>query len=344
MTVPGLDWPRLVDWMAAHVPSAGEPLRASLISGGKSNLTYLVEASERPVVLRRPPLGHVLPTAHDMRREWRVISALAETPVPVPPALAFCPDEDVIGAPFYVMGHVDGTAVRTREDLGDPPPAQARRLGERLAEILAAIHAVDYGEAGLGDFGRPDGYLARQLQRWEQQWERSKAADVPEYDRLVARLRERMPATSASTLVHGDYRLDNTLVRLDPQPPEIQAVVDWEMSTLGDPLADLGLTLAYWHDPGDDERAAVPVAGDVTLAPGFLSAAEFAAHYAKASGRDIADLHFYVAFGNFKLAVIVEGIHARFRQGKTVGEGFDGLGAAMPTLIARAHRMLDQEA
>ncbi|WP_101787143.1 phosphotransferase family protein [Nonomuraea indica] len=344
MTVPGIDWPRLAAWMPAHVPSAGEPLRASLISGGKSNLTYLVEASERPVVLRRPPLGHVLPTAHDMRREWRVISALADTPVPVPPALAFCADEDVIGAPFYVMGHVAGTAVREKEELAGLPPERARRLAERLAEVLAAIHDVDYRQAGLADFGRPEGYLARQLQRWEQQWERSKTADLPEYDRLVARLRARMPATSASTLVHGDYRLDNTLVRLTGERPEIMAVVDWEMSTLGDPLADLGLTLTYWQDPGDDERAGLPVAGDVTLAPGFLSAAEFAAHYAKVSGRDIGDLGFYVAFGNFKLAVIVEGIHARFRQGKTVGEGFDGIGAAVPTLIARAHRMLDQEA
>ncbi|MFI7443308.1 phosphotransferase family protein [Nonomuraea indica] len=343
MTVPGIDWPRLAAWMPAHVPSAGEPLRASLISGGKSNLTYLVEASERPVVLRRPPLGHVLPTAHDMRREWRVISALADTPVPVPPALAFCADEDVIGAPFYVMGHVAGTAVREKGELAGLPPERARRLAERLAEVLAAIHDVDYRQAGLADFGRPEGYLARQLQRWEQQWERSKTADLPEYDRLVARLRARMPATSASTLVHGDYRLDNTLVRLTGERPEIMAVVDWEMSTLGDPLADLGLTLTYWQDPGDDERAGLPVAGDVTLAPGFLSAAEFAAHYAKVSGRDIGDLGFYVAFGNFKLAVIVEGIHARFRQGKTVGEGFDGIGAAVPTLIARAHRMLDQE-
>ncbi|WP_214323159.1 phosphotransferase family protein [Nonomuraea sediminis] len=342
MTVPGIDWPRLVAWMTEHVPAAGEPLSVSLISGGKSNLTYLVEARDRRLVLRRPPLGHVLPTAHDMRREFRVISALAGTPVPVPEPVAFCADEDVIGAPFYLMGHVEGEAVRTRDELGTPSPEDTRRLSERLAEVLAAIHAVDYQEVGLGDFGRPDGYLARQLDRWCQQWERSKTADLPEYDRLVARLRDRLPASGENTLVHGDYRLDNTLVRLAPAP-EILAVVDWEMSTLGDPLADLGLTLTYWHDPGDDERAGIPVAGDVTLAPGFLNAAEFAAHYAKVSGRDISDLGFYVAFGNFKLAVIVEGIHARFRQGKTVGEGFDRIGSAVPTLIARAHRMLGED-
>ncbi|MET9341312.1 phosphotransferase family protein [Nonomuraea sp. NPDC003804] len=339
MTVPGIDWPRLAAWMGEHVPAAGAPVSVSLISGGRSNLTYLVEATEQRVVLRRPPLGHVLPTAHDMRREWRVISALDGTPVPVPPPLAFCSDEDVIGAPFYLMGHVDGAAVRDRDELGAPGVEETRRLSQRLAEVLAEIHAVDYTAVGLGDFGRPDGYLARQLDRWCQQWARSADREDPVYDRLVARLRERMPATSAATLVHGDYRLDNTLVRL--APPEIRAVVDWEMSTLGDPLADLGLTLTYWHDHGDDERASIPVAGDVTLAPGFLSAAEFAAHYAKVSGRDLADLDFYVAFGNFKLAVIVQGIHARFRQGKTVGEGFDRIGDAVPLLLARAHRTLD---
>ncbi len=310
-----------------------------MIAGGRSNLTYVVETSGRRLVLRRPPLGHVLPTAHDMRREWRVISALAPTSVPVPEPVAFCDDHDVIGAPFYLMGHVDGAAVRTREDALGLTPVQTRRLSERLAEVLAAIHAIDYKRVGLGDFGRPEGYMARQLERWGQQWERSKTAELPAYDRLVARLRERLPARSASTLVHGDYRLDNTLVRLSPDPG-ILAVVDWEMSTLGDPLADLGLTLTYWQDPGDEERASVPVAAGVTVAPGFLTAREFAAHYAKVSGADLSDLDFYVAFGNYKLAVIVEGIHARFRQGKTVGEGFEHIGAAVPTLVDRALRVL----
>jgi len=229
--------------------------------------------------------------------------------------------------------------VRTEEDAWALTPGQTRRLSERLAEVLAAIHAVDYERAGLGDFGRPEGYMARQLERWGQQWERSKTAELPAYDRLVTRLRERLPARSASTLVHGDYRLDNTLVRLSPDP-DILAVVDWEMSTLGDPLADLGLTLTYWQDPGDEERAAIPVAAGVTVAPGFLTARGFAAHYAKVSGADLSDLDFYVAFGNYKLAVIVAGIHARFKQGKTVGEGFEAIGAAVPTLVERALRAL----
>jgi aminoglycoside phosphotransferase (APT) family kinase protein len=343
MTVPGIDRPRLVTWMAEHLPDAGEPESVSLISGGKSNLTYLLRTRKRLLVLRRPPLGHVLPTAHDMRREWRVVSALAPTPVPVPEPVAFCGDESVLGAPFYVMGHVAGASVRTADELDSPSPQATRRLSERLAEVLADVHAVDYRAAGLGDFGRPDGYLARQLDRWCRQWEHSKTAERPDFDRLAARLRERMPRDSAATLVHGDYRLDNTLVRAAPEP-EILGVVDWEMSTLGDPLADLGLTLTYWQEPGDAERASIPVAGDVTLAPGFLDAAGFAAHYAKVSGRDLSDLGFYVGLGNFKLAVIVEGIHARFLQGKTVGEGFEEIGSAVPVLIARAHRMLDQEA
>ncbi|MBB2911155.1 aminoglycoside phosphotransferase (APT) family kinase protein [Streptosporangium becharense] len=340
MSIPGIDRVRLTAWMAANVPDAGEPTGVSLIAGGRSNLTYVVETPERRLVLRRPPLGHVLPTAHDMGREWRVISALAPTPVPVPEPVAFCGDPDVIGAPFYLMAHVDGVAVRSRQDAARLSPEQARRLSERLAEVLAAIHAVDYEAAGLGGFGRPEGYLARQLERWGQQWERSKTAELPEYDRLAARLRERLPARSAATLVHGDYRLDNTLVEISAAP-DILAVVDWEMSTLGDPLADLGLTLTYWQDPGDLERASIPVAAGVTVTPGFLTAREFAAHYAEISGADLSDLDFYLAFGNFKLAVIIEGIHARFKQGKTVGEGFEDIGAAVPTLVERAHRVLD---
>jgi aminoglycoside phosphotransferase (APT) family kinase protein len=340
MSTPGIDWSRLVEWIAANVPGVGEPTGVSLIAGGRSNLTYIVETPGRRLVLRRPPLGHVLPTAHDMRREWRVISALAPTSVPVPEPVAFCDDQDVIGAPFYLMAHVDGAAVRSQEDTRDLTPEQARRLSERLAEVLAAIHAIDYEKTGLGDFGRPEGYMARQLERWGQQWERSKTGELPAYDRLVAVLRERLPARSASTLVHGDYRLDNTLVRISPDP-DILAVVDWEMSTLGDPLADLGLTLTYWQDPGDTERASIPVAAGVTVAPGFLTAREFAAHYAKVSGADLSDLDFYLAFGNYKLAVIVEGIHARFKQGKTVGEGFEHIGAAVPTLVDRALRVLE---
>ena len=346
--VPGIDVPRLADWLARELPGAGRIIAIDLIAGGRSNLTYgLTLAGGRRIVLRRPPLGHVLPTAHDMGREYRVLSALGDAgSVPVPRTLAFCDDEGVIGARFYLMDFVDGRVLRTREDADDLTPEQARGLSEALAGALAAIHTVDVKAAGLEDFGRPTGYMARQLKRWGKQWDGSQDAikatgnthDLPEYDRLVARLAERLPADAPARLVHGDFRLDNALARLEPRP-EIAAVVDWEMSTLGDPLSDLGLTLVYWAEAGDAEQ--LPVGATITAAPGFFGRREFTERYAELTGFDLADLDFYVAFACFKLAVILEGIHARFLQNATVGEGFDQIGAAVPLLLGRAHAILD---
>lgn len=346
--VPGIDVPRLADWLARELPGAGRISAIDLIAGGRSNLTYgLTLAGGRRIVLRRPPLGHVLPTAHDMGREYRVLSALGDAgSVPVPRTLAFCDDEGVIGARFYLMDFVDGRVLRTREDADDLTPEQARGLSEALAGALAAIHTVDVKAAGLEDFGRPTGYMARQLKRWGKQWDGSQDAikatgnthDLPEYDRLVARLAERLPADAPARLVHGDFRLDNALARLEPRP-EIAAVVDWEMSTLGDPLSDLGLTLVYWAEAGDAEQ--LPVGATITAAPGFFGRREFTERYAELTGFDLADLDFYVAFACFKLAVILEGIHARFLQNATVGEGFDQIGAAVPLLLGRAHAILD---
>lgn len=346
--VPGIDVPRLADWLARELPGAGRISAIDLIAGGRSNLTYgLTLAGGRRIVLRRPPLGHVLPTAHDMGREYRVLSALGDAgSVPVPRTLAFCDDEDVIGARFYLMDYVEGRVLRTREDADDLTPEQARGLSEALAGALAAIHTVDVKAAGLEDFGRPTGYMARQLKRWGKQWDGSQDAikatgnthDLPEYDRLVARLAERLPADAPARLVHGDFRLDNALARLEPRP-EIAAVVDWEMSTLGDPLSDLGLTLVYWAEAGDAEQ--LPVGATITAAPGFFGRREFTERYAELTGFDLADLDFYVAFACFKLAVILEGIHARFLQNATVGEGFDQIGAAVPLLLGRAHAVLD---
>jgi aminoglycoside phosphotransferase (APT) family kinase protein len=342
--VPGIDVPRLSAWLADRLPGDGQITDIERLAGGRSNLTYRLHLGDGNVVLRRPPLGHVLPTAHDMRREYTVLTALDGSDVPVPKPLALCDDEDVIGAPFYIMDHVEGRVMRAPEDATDVTPDEARALSERLAEVLAAIHRLDVESAGLSDFGRPQGYMTRQLRRWGRQWEASHTTDPARdidasYERLVKRLGERLPDDGLTGLVHGDFRLDNALVRVRPEP-RIAAVVDWEMSTLGDPLSDLGLTLVYWADPGETTGPAV--GSTVTSGPGFLTRREFAGRYADLTGYDLADLDFYVAFGCYKLAVILEGIHARFLQKATVGEGFDQIGASVPVFLDRAHHVLDQ--
>ena len=342
--VPGVADPdTLAKWMAgAGLDGLGELRGVRLISGGRSNLTYRLDLDGGAIVLRRPPLGHVLPTAHDMSREYRVLSALSGTTVPVPVPLAICSDTEVIGAPFYLMKNVDGVVLRTRQDGERLSADQAAELSELLVQMLAAIHGVDVEAVGLADFGRPQGYLSRQLSRWQRQWELSNTREMPGYAELVARLAAGLPdpAKAEGTLVHGDFRLDNTLVQLTT-PARIAAVVDWEMSTLGDPLADLGLTLSYWADDSGDQFPDVNVGATVTALPGFYSRAQFAARYAALTGRDISTLGYYIAFGYFKLAVVLEGIHARYLLNQTVGEGFEHEGPAVPVLIARAHQMLD---
>jgi aminoglycoside phosphotransferase (APT) family kinase protein len=356
--VPGIDdVSRLGRWLQENgITATGTPPRMRLIAGGRSNLTYLLEPGDdgTPLVLRRPPLGHVLPTAHDMSREYRVLSALAGTEVPVPDPVALYPEPDVIGAPFYLMQYVPGLVLRSAEDGEQLTPVQARQLSEDFTDMLAAIHGVDLAATGLSGFGRPEGYMERQLARWQRQWELSVSREVPGYTELTQRLAAGLPGralpTPEGTLVHGDYRLDNTLVTLardadDPggsARPAIAAVLDWEMSTLGDPLADLGLALVYWTEPGDGDSLDVQWAPEVTAGPGFLTRAEIAARYAEATGRDVSALGYYMAFGCFKLAVVLEGIHARFLQKKTVGEGFEREGPAVPLIIQRAHRLLDE--
>jgi aminoglycoside phosphotransferase (APT) family kinase protein len=330
--VPGIpDSQALRRWLTDEARVPGKLVGATLIAGGRSNLTYLLDLGETRLVLRRPPLGHVLPTAHDMSREYRTISALTGTDVPVPTPIAFCSDNEVIGAPFYLMAEVRGTVLRTVDDARAAlTPAAAAHLSGELVRTLAAIHAADTSRLGTP---RP-GYLRRQLDRWQRQWELSATRDVPGYSELVVRLEAGLPDDGEVRLVHGDFRLDNTIVTL--APPRIAAVVDWEMSTLGDPLADLGLTLTYWTL--NDEL--MPL-GQPTAADGFATGAEFAAAYGAATGRDVSGLGYYIAFGCFKLAVVLEGINARYLKHLTVGEGFEREGAAVPILIARAHQALD---
>jgi len=339
---PGIEPGPVARFFAEQVPGGKGPLRFALIAGGRSNLTFRVEvggdeAPEQTFVLRRPPLGHVLPTAHDMAREYRVLAALADTGLPVPRPFALCEDPEVNGAPFYVMEHREGVVLGERLPEGFATRSQERRrIGEALMETLAALHAVDFRAVGLGDFGRPAGYLERQVARWAKQWERSKVEELPLLDELARRLRAALPAHPDATLVHGDYRLGN--VALDPDDPgRIAAIFDWEMATLGDPLADLGYTLIYWGEPGDGPRAgAVEPYSKLTAGPGFHSRAELVEAYAQASGRAVDDVAFYQVLALYKLAVISEGIYARHLQGKTVGEGFEGLQRTSVALAERA--------
>ena len=333
----GLDLDRLRPFFAEHIDEAnGGPLTAELIAGGRSNLTYRVTDGEHRWVLRRPPLGHVLPTAHDMNREHRVMTALAPTDVPVPRTRANCEDADLIGAPFYVMDEVDGIILRNAEDLAGLPPDTAAACGEQLVDVLARIHQVDYEAVGLGDFGRPDGFLERNLNRWRTQWDKNKAADLPAIDEIGRRLHASRPESGPSAIVHGDYRLDNTMLAPD-DPGRIVAVLDWEMSTLGDPLTDVGLLLVYWGRSGDDAVNRP----DSTTAPGFLTTDQVVARYADVSGRSVDHLDFYVVFAYYKLAIIIEGIAARYRMGKTLGEGFEAMGAIVQSLVDRALEVAD---
>jgi aminoglycoside phosphotransferase (APT) family kinase protein len=335
----GLDEAAVRAWLHQAIPGLDGALSVSLIRGGKSNLTYRLTLGDTALVLRRPPLGNVLPTAHDMEREFRVLRALQGTGVPVARPIAFCPDETIIGVPFYVMEYVDGLTIRSMESARSLTAAQAATLSERLATMLAEIHRVDIGELTRDSFGRPDGFLERQLARWWRQWQQSRTRDMPDVERLLRQLEARCPRSADASLVHGDFRVDNTLVRLGP-PVAIAAVVDWEMATLGHPLADLGMALTYWADAGDEERLSISTIPPVTSAEGFYSTADFAQSYAECSGRDLSDLDFYQAFGCFKLAVILEGIHSRHLARNTLGGGFDDVGPAVPILIRRGLRML----
>ncbi|MFI7306841.1 phosphotransferase family protein [Micromonospora aurantiaca] len=330
----GLDLDRLAAHLAVHRPDLSGPLSARLIAGGKSNLTYLLRTGDREVVLRRPPLGHVLATAHDMAREHRVISALAPTGVPVPEALLLCADESVIGAPFYLMAKVDGEVYRRREQTDALTAAQRRDLAMAMMDTLATLHRVEPAEVGLADFGRPEGYLARQVRRWGGQLDRSRSRPLPGIDELRDALAASVPeGANAGRIVHGDYRLDNLLATVDPVA--VRAVLDWEMATLGDPLADLGLLLTYWDVLGDsDHGAGNPVADGIGPRAGFPTGAELIERYAGRSDVDVGPLHWHVALGCFKLAVICEGIHYRHTLGQTLGEGFDRIGDMVAPLVA----------
>jgi len=326
-------------WLDANIADARGPYGFELISGGRSNLTFRVtDRHGRELVLRRPPTSHVLPTAHDMGREHRIIKALGPTPVPVAPALGYCDDPAVNGAPFYVMGYVNGHVLRdakTSEKVLAPP--QRRRVGEHLVDVLADLHAVDVDAVGLGDLARREGYIGRQLKRWYGQFQQSaglQGRSVPLVGEMHDFLAARVPEQGPATIVHGDYRLDNAIVS---DAGEVLAVLDWELCTLGDPLADVGQLLVYWSEPAD-ESSALLVAP--TALPGFPSRAELKAGYAKASGRDLGQIDFYVAFAYWKLACILEGVYSRYAGGAMGGDrtGFEGMAEQVGRLAEAAQR------
>jgi aminoglycoside phosphotransferase (APT) family kinase protein len=328
--LPGLDLAALTAYLDRERPGllAG-PLTGRLIEGGRSNLTYAVTDGAGQWVVRRPPLGHVLATAHDMGREFRVISALRGSPVPVPGTVLLCEDPAVTGAPFYVMDFVAGVPYRTPGELAAIGPERTRAVAFDLVDTLVALHAVDPAAAGLAGFGRPDGFLERQLRRWGTQLAASRSRELPGIDELRDALAATLPGSGPATVVHGDYRLDNVLV--DPARDRAVAVLDWEMSTLGDPLTDLGLLVMY-SDPRTLPGS--PVAATAS-APGHPSPAELVERYAARSGRDTSAIDWYTAFAWFKLAVILEGIHYRYTLGQTVGAGFDRIGALVPVFVDR---------
>lgn len=331
---PGLDLTRLRDYLDRERPGLLDgSLAAELIAGGRSNLTYTVTNGTRTVVLRRPPLGHVLATAHDMGREFQVIGALADTGVPVPAVFLHCADADVLGAPFYLMSNAPGTPYRQAADLAAIGPDRTRDLTTRMVDTLADLHAIDPHDVGLAEFGRPAGFATRQVRRWKKQLDASHCREVEGFDQLYERLAAAVPEIDTDTagawagIVHGDYRLDNLLVDEDDR---ITAVLDWEMATLGDTRSDVALLIAYGRLGRQSSADAI---SDASAAPGFIGDDAAVARYEIRRGAELADLHVHLGLAYFKLAVILEGIHYRYTYGQTVGSGFERVGDLVPGLV-----------
>ena len=310
MSIQGIDLEKVTAWLLANIDGLVAPVQFTLIAGGRSNLTYLVtDAAGSKYVLRRPPLGHVLATAHDMAREHRIIAAVGRTGVPVPRALGLCTDTEVNGAPFYVMSHVEGEVLDSAEKAELLAPELREAASHHLIDVMAELHAVDVDAVGLGDLARRDGYIERQLKRWRSQWENSKTRELPAIDEVEKRLSAHVPQQQGVVIAHGDYRFGNCLT--DVTKGRIAAVLDWELCTLGDPLADLGYLGVYWSDgPSSALRA-----NDPTPAGGFPTYASLVERYARTTGRDVSGVNYYVAFSCWRLAVISEGVYARYLHG-----------------------------
>ncbi len=305
--IEGINSGKVTEWLVSNVAGLTPPFQFTLIAGGHSNLTFRADdAKGRSLVLRRPPLGHVLESAHDMGREHKIISALANSGVPVAPALGLCTDKSVNEAPFYLMAYVDGLVLNDRtvaEKLSLPARAA---LGLDVIDVLARLHKLNPDDVGLGDLGRKESYLARQINRWTKQWIASKTHEIPEMEQVGALLAERMPEQIGSAIVHGDYRLGNMLVH----EGRILAVLDWELCTLGDPLADVGYLMNSWTLPEDGTEELGP-----TTAGGFVSREMLCERYTAATGRDLSGINYYRAFSHWRLAAIGQGVYKRYLVG-----------------------------
>lgn len=318
----GYDIPNVENWIEHNIKSLKPPLTWKRLEGGHSNLTCMIEdAGGNKAVIRRPPLGELLPKAHDMSREWKLISALAPTSVPVPEALGFCGDSTVTGAWFYVMGYIQGNPLYTSDQTQHWVPIHQRtKLAHSFIDVLANIHAVDPDAVGLGDLGKRDSYVGRQLRTWYQSWTSSAEPakfDDPRSHTLQNFFLENLPVQGPARIVHGDYGFHNTLTGSDCT---IVAVLDWEISTLGDPLADLAYALNWWPDPADE---VMPDPKAATSVPGFPTRRELAARYAAGTGRDLSNLDYYIGFNRWKTAAILHGVYARYATGKKSAEGVD---------------------
>ncbi|HEX6542017.1 MAG TPA: phosphotransferase family protein [Ktedonobacterales bacterium] len=342
-TIPGAPLPPLVDTDAltsyldqALPESRGFALTVERVRGGHSNETFFITRGPHEWVLRRPPRGPLLPTAHDVAREHRVLSALVNTAVPVPHPILLCTDPSVIGAPFYLMRRVHGVVIRAQLPPAFASDESARAgLGYELIDRLADLHAVDWQAVGLGDFGKPQGYLERQLRRWTGQLEASRNRPLPDLDAVTEWLTTHLPESGSATIVHGDYRLDNAMYAPEP-PARILAIFDWEMATIGDPLADLGYLLSFWQEPGDQGLELGDSAWRVTAQPGFATRAQLVARYAERTGRQVEHVAFYVALAIWKLAILLEGSYRRHLAGTTDDPFFATLDRGVPALARRA--------
>jgi len=316
-SIPGIDIESVTAWLNTHIDGLEGPYDFSLIEGGRSNLTYMVtDRNGRRFVLRRPPLGHVLATAHDMGREHKIISAVGTTDVPVPQTLGLCSDDAVNQAPFYVMDFVDGVVLDSPEKGAELSVEQREAVAFNLIDVMADLHAVDVDAVGLGDLARREGYVERQVKRWTRQWADSRTRDLAAIDEVAELLAASIPEQQSVSIAHGDYRLGNCLTDLSNN--RIAAVLDWELCTLGDPLADLGYLGVYWADPeGNGQRS-----NDPTGAGQFPPYEQLVERYAARTGRDVSNIPYYVAFSAFRLAVISEGVYARYLHG-AMGDDVD---------------------